>query len=41
MWAGGWSDLETMKRSYQQPDDATVYRVVSEPVADLALDTGT
>ena len=26
--AGGWSDTETLLRSYQQADDATVTRVV-------------
>jgi integrase len=26
--AGGWKDSETMKKSYQQPDDATMLRVI-------------
>ncbi len=29
--AGGWSDLTSLKTAYQQPDTATLYRVVSEP----------
>ena len=29
--AGGWSDLTCLKTAYQQPDPATMYRVVSEP----------
>ncbi len=29
--AGGWSDLTSLKTAYQQPDRATLYRVVSEP----------
>ncbi len=29
--AGGWSDLASLKTAYQHPDDATLYRVVSEP----------
>ena len=29
--AGGWSDLTALKTAYQQPDNATLYRVVSEP----------
>ena len=28
---GGWSDLTCLKTAYQQPDIATMYRVVSEP----------
>ena len=28
---GGWSDLTSLKTAYQQPDSATLYRVVSEP----------
>jgi len=32
MRAGGWRDLATMKRSYQQPDPATTLRVIeNEP----------
>jgi len=31
MMAGGWSDPTCLQTIYQQPDDATVYRVVSEP----------
>lgn len=31
MQAGGWSDPTCLQTIYQQPDDATVYRVVSEP----------
>ncbi|MCK5412147.1 MAG: hypothetical protein KAJ67_08630, partial [Gemmatimonadetes bacterium] len=27
--AGGWSSLEALKLSYQQPDDATMLRVVT------------
>jgi integrase len=27
--AGGWSSLEALKRAYQQPDDATMLRVVT------------
>jgi hypothetical protein len=29
--AGGWSDTATLKRVYQQADQETMYRVVSEP----------
>jgi hypothetical protein len=29
--AGGWKDTATLQRIYQQPDAATLYRVVSEP----------
>ena len=29
--AGGWSDPTCLQAIYQQPDDATMYRVVSEP----------
>lgn len=29
--AGGWSDLATMERCYNQPDDADVLAVTSEP----------
>lgn len=29
--AGGWSDPTTLIRCYQQPDDATLLRVMSEP----------
>lgn len=29
--AGGWSDLTCLKTAYQQPDDAMLYRVVSQP----------
>ena len=29
--AGGWSDLTCLKTAYQQPDAATLFRVVSEP----------
>jgi hypothetical protein len=47
--AGGWRDLATMKQSYQQPDPATVLRVVendpqrwpSEPKAVKAADWAT
>jgi integrase len=31
MMAGGWSDPTCLQTIYQQPDDAMVYRVVSEP----------
>jgi integrase len=31
--AGGWRDLSTMKRSYQQPDPATVLRVIENTPA--------
>jgi hypothetical protein len=27
--AGGWSNLEALKRAYQQPDDATMLKVVT------------
>ncbi|OLD37660.1 MAG: hypothetical protein AUI57_10055 [Candidatus Rokubacteria bacterium 13_1_40CM_2_68_8] len=30
--AGGWKSTETLRRCYQQPDEATVRRVVLEPV---------
>lgn len=30
--AGGWSSLEALKRAYQQPDDATMLRVVMHRV---------
>lgn len=30
--AGGWKDLATMKRSYQQPDDLTILNVVENPM---------
>lgn len=29
--AGGWRDIGTLQRIYQQPDPATLYRVMSEP----------
>jgi hypothetical protein len=29
--AGGWTDATTLLRCYQQPDDATLLRVMSEP----------
>jgi hypothetical protein len=29
--AGGWKDLTSLREAYQQVDDATLYRVVSEP----------
>ena len=29
--AGGWRDLATMKRSYQQPDPATTLRAIENP----------
>jgi integrase len=29
--AGGWKNTATLQTIYQQPDDATLYRVVSEP----------
>ncbi len=29
--AGGWSDPTSLKAAYQQVDEATLYRVVSEP----------
>jgi hypothetical protein len=29
--AGGWSDTSTLKQVYQQADQETMYRVVSEP----------
>ncbi len=29
--AGGWSDTATLKLAYQQADEATMFRVVSEP----------
>ncbi len=29
--AGGWTDTATLKLAYQQADEATMYRVVSEP----------
>jgi integrase len=28
--AGGWKDIQTLQRIYQQPDPATLYRVVTE-----------
>jgi len=31
MQAGGWSDPTCLQTIYQQPDEATLYRVVSEP----------
>jgi hypothetical protein len=31
MAAGGWSDPTCLQTIYEQPDDATLYRVVSEP----------
>jgi hypothetical protein len=31
MLAGGWSDPTCLQTIYQQPDDATLYRVVSQP----------
>lgn len=34
MQAGGWSDPTCLETIYQQPNEATVYRVVSES-ADL------
>jgi site-specific recombinase XerD len=30
-YAGGWKDLTVLKSAYQQVDEATLYRVVSEP----------
>lgn len=30
--AGGWADTSTLKAVYQQADEATMYRVVSEPM---------
>ncbi len=30
--AGGWKSTETLRRCYQQPDEASVPRVVLEPV---------
>lgn len=30
-FAGGWSDATTLLRCYQQPDEATLLRVMSEP----------
>ncbi len=30
--AGGWASLEALKRAYQQPDDATMLRVVMHRV---------
>jgi hypothetical protein len=30
--AGGWKSTETLRRCYQQPDEASVLRVVLEPV---------
>jgi integrase len=30
-FAGGWSDATTLVRCYQQPDEATLLRVMSEP----------
>jgi integrase len=30
-FAGGWSDATTLLRCYQQPDDATLLRVMCEP----------
>lgn len=32
--AGGWRDLSTMKRSYQQPDPATVLRAIENPAIE-------
>ena len=32
MAAGGWSDPTCLQTLYQQADDATLYRVVSEPM---------
>ncbi len=29
--AGGWSDTATLKLAYQQADEATMFRVLSEP----------
>lgn len=31
--ADGWKSPETLRRCHQQPDDASVRRVVLEPVA--------
>ena len=31
MAAGGWSDPTSLQTIYQQADDATLYRVVSQP----------
>ena len=30
--AGGWKDLATLKKSYQQPDDVTIRNVVENPM---------
>jgi hypothetical protein len=30
--AGGWKDLATLKKSYQQPDDFTIQNVVENPM---------
>lgn len=30
--AGGWTDTATLKAVYQQPDNATLFKVVSEPL---------
>ena len=37
--AAGWRDLRTMKRSYQQPDPATVLRVVESAPRGHTSDT--
>ena len=34
--AGGWRDLATMKRSYQQPDPATVLRAIENAPSTAA-----
>ena len=31
--AGGWKDLGVLQTAYQQVDEVTLYRVVSEPTA--------
>jgi len=41
-FAGGWTDATTLLRCYQQPDNATLLRVMSEPRRSLeAAATGT
>jgi len=41
--AGGWSDLETLQRAYQQVDEETMYAVVSEPrkLREIKMDEAT
>lgn len=38
--AGGWRDRATIRRSYQQADPATTYKVVENAPASPTSDTG-